>query len=193
MNEPLIRPKPYGLRDWYDAKRGLAFFGIHDLGGGYRCYGYLPEFVYYLKCRFWRRYNRVTARTLPPTWCDADTRILHINFAILESVIFGEEIFENNAADGDPTDGKSWAWALNEMRELWHWWTVLRPAREAEYDRRLHEWSVLRGPLGDTARAETTEAKAAWVKLQEMDEEVRDGEDIAMLQRLMKVSPYLWT
>lgn len=49
----------------------------------WRVDGWLPSLWYYLKCRFWRHYNRLEIGTLPPTWTDADDRLLHGAFAIL--------------------------------------------------------------------------------------------------------------
>lgn len=195
--------KPYTIRDWYDAHKEMSWLHIKTwadhLPWWRRVGGLIPELWYYLRCRCWTRYHVVTCKTLPPTWTDADSRILHACFTELGKVINEEDIFENNAALGDPTDGRSWAWALSEMRDLWDWWTVRRPAREAEYERRLTVWGDMhrRDNPGSAwltnTHQDTKETQAAWDSLNEMNDDIRDDEDDAMLIRLMKVRRYLWT
>jgi hypothetical protein len=216
------RAKPYTWRDWLADHKGQYPLYIqlgywYELerwpvpGRIFQWHGWIPDLWYYVKCRLWRRYHTVTARTLSPTWSDAVHRLLHINFAILESVIVDERIFERTAADGNPTDGQSWAWALAEMRDLWDWWTVRRPARDAEYERRLHLSCGLRDrdrvaykafcpgwddspfssfPPDYSHPADTAAANAA---LKELSDEITTAEDDAMLMRLMKLRSYLWT
>src|SRR4051812_47476278 len=53
--------------------------------------GFAPELVYYLKCRFWRKYNVVKVRSLPPTWVDRDRLLLHAAFQILCDVVEKED------------------------------------------------------------------------------------------------------
>jgi hypothetical protein len=226
---PTTRARRYTIRDWWRAHKGQGLLYVHlgywrELhqwpvpGRIFRWNGRLPDLWYYLKCRLWRRYHVLTVRTLPPTWQDSDERMLHAMFHLLEEVIFKEKIFEQNgySEDEDPTDGESWRWALGEMLALWRWWTVERPAREAEYKRRLHTWSALYGrdqrahreahphayepiEVGDTevypspAPERQPDTEAASAHLRELDDDVRDAEDDAMLVRLVKVRGYLWT
>lgn len=202
----------YTLKTWWKDQEGLAWFGVYQAYADiypwykparYRFYGLIPEFWYYLKCLVWKRYNTVTAKTLPPTWRDADSRMLHINFEILRSVIEDEQIFERNGAEGDPNDGKSWAWALKEMQTLWHWWTVERPARVKLEEDTLHAWAERRGPLQFKEIPGTNlsemlpgnqdeETERLW-KLHNTVEAENDAQDEAMLIRLIKLRPYLWT
>lgn len=219
--------RAYTFRDWLRDHEGQVLLRVRvgywrELrewpvpGRVFRWEGWLPELWYYAKCRAWHRYNVVVARSLPPTWGDRDNLMLHACFAILGDVIEKERIFEHNCADGDPDDGQSWAWALREMRELWDWWTVRRPEREAEYWRRLHAWDdlhqrdrdaytsahpgwqetdnphLVRHSLPETF-VEPEDTKAAWRELRAFDDDARDAEDDAMLARLMKVRGYLWT
>ncbi len=232
---PTTRPKRYTWRDWNNDHAGQIALRVslgywRELktwpvpGRVFQWHGWIPELWYYVKCRLWRRYHVLTIRTLPPTWQDTDTKMLHAMFHLLGDVIFKERIFEHNGYDDadDATDGKSWKWALTEMQALWQWWTVERPAREAEYDRRLTVWSALRRRDQQAHRAAHPDAyeprvigadvfgkaekvypwpaperaadtDAAWTALNEMDESVRDAEDDAMLIRLIKVRRYLWT
>lgn len=203
--------KRYTFRDWLKAHKGMAWFGIQARyaelypwyrPARYKAYGLLPKIWYYLKCKLWRQYNTVTAKTLPPTWQDADERMLHINFEILRSVIEDEKIFENNGAEGDPNDGQSWAWALKEMQGLWDWWTVQRPARLAKEDAAMAAWSLAAGPMVFAPVADNLsemthpEAKSYSKDLLWLTDELEragEAEDEAMLIRLMKIRGYLWT
>ncbi len=148
-------------------------------------------------------------------WTDADERLLHVSFAILGDVIEKEKILEHVEEEGDPNDGESWAWALREMRQLWAWWTVTRPERDAEADRRLMAWHALykrdrdnytaANPdwrktdnpklqlLSPKEKFETDETRAAWALNNEYSDEVRGAEDDEMLRRLIGVRRYLWT
>ncbi len=173
------------------------------------------EAWYWLRCAVWNRYNVVRIKTLPPTWTDADERLLHANFAILCEVIELEEIFEHTSAEGDPKEVDSWAWALAEMKDLYDWWKIVRPERELEHDKRLMAWHALytrdrdsysqKNPgwrttdnpkvqrLSPPASFESDETRAAWALSDEHSDEVRGDDDDAMLCRLIKVRRYLWT
>lgn len=83
-------------------------------------------------------------------------------------------------SEGDPNDGKSWAWALKEMRELWEWWTVTRPAKLLEEQNALMAWYESKGATG------------LWQKYDKLEESIA-ADDEANLIRLMKVRRYLWT
>lgn len=188
------------FRSWLERHKGQSWIGVRQ--GMWRIYpgwpkpghifkwsGWLPDLWYWIKCRFWKRYNRVEIRTLSPEWCDADARLLHAAFEILRGVIEDEEIFEMNSPEGDLDDPDSWAFALQEMRDLWHWWTVERPAREAEYERRLDRWYRLR--FEQDASEEVVDLASKM--LRKMDDEIRSAEDDEMLHRLINIRTALWT
>lgn len=42
---------------------------------------------YYIKCLIWRRYNRISIKTLPPTWLDRTEVLPHAIFQILDDFI----------------------------------------------------------------------------------------------------------
>jgi hypothetical protein len=67
------------------------------------------DLLRYRRCRVWRPYNRPLAASLPPTWRDADARLLHVSFAILRDVVEKEDIFNQNAYEG------GWMNALQEI------------------------------------------------------------------------------
>jgi hypothetical protein len=211
--------KRYTIRDWWRDHRGQQWLRVSIDRPPFpprpRMRGRLPELWYYIRCRFWYRYHVITIRDLPPTWMDADTRLLHAAFQTLGDVIEKEHIFDRNSPEGDPSDGKSWAWALGEMQTLWTWWTVERPAREKRFDAAVDAWSASRNRdiaaheaahgtswrqlvggiyrWNPDADFESDETKHAWTYLRSMDEEVRDAEDDAMLHRLVAIRLYLWT
>jgi hypothetical protein len=234
--------KKYTWLDYWRSLEGMSLFFVsrsyRDIypwwhRSRYRVGGKLPDMWHYVKCRLWKRYTTVTPRSLPPTWCDRDHLILHANFEILMDFVENElphswsvkdleaEIAKE-VAPGDWQQEQSRAWcesalpSTKEIEFLYHWWTVLRPAREAEYDRRLMAWSELH----QRQRSNYTEANPSWQKtdnphlhryslpedapepeglaaahkaMREMDDEIRDAEDNAMLKRLIDIRGYLWT
>lgn len=54
---------------------------------GYR----ISQYFYYLRCKWWSRYNTVVCKEIPPTWCDRDFLLLHSCFQILVDFIEKEE------------------------------------------------------------------------------------------------------
>ncbi len=218
------RPPHLGFKEWWSDHKAMMLFGISGIYDykpwwsprRYKACGLIPELWYYLKCRVWKRYNVVRVKTLQPTYTDPMNILLHASFAVLEDLIFEERIFDRTADDGDPNDGKSWAWALKEMEELWHWWTVARFEREAEADRRLDLWvaldkrdvdaySKLHGTGWETEglvgcyrwrpeeHYEQPDTEAAWEATRELDDRALDAEATEMLVRLAKVRQYMWT
>ena len=187
--------KPYTFKTWREDHTVQPLLRVHlgywyeldrwpSLGEWFQWSGWIPDLWYYLKCRWWRKYNHIEIESLPPTWSDTEDLMLHGMFQLLRNVVEKEHVLVNIAPEGDPTDGKSWAWALDEIMALYTWWMYKRPAREIEYDRRLSEWSEERftdGPYGPK-----------WDALRELDDR-RDVEDEEMLHRLIKVRQYLWT
>ena len=217
MGHSLI--KPYTIRDHWREHRGQCWFRVRldskvpSIRRRLRFDGRLPDLWRYAKRRLWKPCNVVAARDLPPTWQDADARLLHICFAILGDVIEHERIFENNGAEGDINDGKSWAWALNEMSRLWLWWTKERLEHAQEYEDSLTRWHDLHmrdmkayndahpawdetgrmcRPLFPPERFEADETLAEGERMNELERR-NEAEDQAMLHRLMNVRPYLWT
>lgn len=80
----------------------------------YLAYGWLPELWYYATCRAWRRYNVLRIATLPPTWTDADERLLHGMFQILADFVELERPFDRIALEHqDGCDGTA-PWQAGE-------------------------------------------------------------------------------
>lgn len=208
---------PYTFATWRADHRGQRFFAIRaayaDLYGAwhprsYKWEGWLADLAYYLRCRVWTRYNTVHLRTLPPTWTDADTRLLHAAFTILVDFVEQEEPFartliEHDAACPRPgmdlegvchscqVDESQLAFGT-ELRALYHWWTVERPTNRAAEDRALaawHEAFTAQGGFSAPDTATTIQRKdvhTVW-------ERDNDAQDTAMLIRLIQIRGSLWT
>jgi hypothetical protein len=234
--------KRYTWRDWWKAQEGMDWFwAIPTYSDIYpwwhpRRYergGKLPEMWYYLKCRFWKKYSTVTPRDIPPTWIDRGDLLLHTSFEILCEFVEKEneqkwtvkDLEAEIAKQRDPNDWSSQQTAewcegylptAKEIEFLYHWWTVLRPEREAEYVRRLSAWhnlysqqmidytasnpgweitdnpNIRRFSLPEDA-PEPEGLKAAEKHMRDLDDDVRGDEDDVMLKRLIDIRHALWT
>jgi len=136
---------------------------------------------YYLKCKLFKKYNRVIPRGLDPTWCDRDTLLLHASFEILCDFVEGELIDSH----------VNWNWsfshrkAYQEFWDLYTWWTKDRPLRDK------------RDPMNKRDRGH-----GFMCKCEECRKTVHDGikfeddclkEDQDMLHRLIEVRGFMWT
>jgi hypothetical protein len=196
-----------------------------ELGWGYfgwrpwqmlKWHGYLPELWYYLRCRFWTKYNTVKADTLPPTWVDRDKLLLHAMFAILCDVVEGEDWFNSRSYYcKDEANGPACDWdgkdEFQEVALLYDWWKHRRPARDKAVDNALSAWSdefrklggmtfmPAEGHLSRMVFPEERHGEAACAKeyqLKELHtnlEAAAEQEDEEMMIRLCKISGYLWT
>ena len=124
---------------------------------------------YWLKCRLWHRYNVVYISTLPPTWQDRDTVLLHAAFQILTDFVDREQPFDWFDVMAS-NDREYW----EEVLRLYAWWTVERPARE--------------DPFAGDGKLTRAKLKAAGEA-----EDRQEDEDQEMLIRLIRVRKMLWT
>jgi len=166
---------------------------------------------YWLKCYFFHPYNVVKAKTLPPTWVDADTRMLHICFEILRSVIEDERLFEcvsfDESSEIEKMEKEDWGEDREknrletigflkkrqeqnihdekEIRYLYKWWKELRPARIIKEDESL--------PYSDSFEEGFKDKNygIACEKHLELEEKGHQ-EDTDNLVRLMKIRRILW-
>lgn len=140
--------KAYTFRDWLRDHRGMSLLRFDTTyRDGYpwwqvwrwlRVRGLLWECWYYLKCRLWRRYNTVTAPTLPPTWSDAVEKLLHVSMAILVDVVEKEDILnhcawterEHMGPDAPATPIEPQYSNLQEIATIYDWWKNVRPLRQ---------------------------------------------------------------
>lgn len=218
--------KDHSFRDWLDSHKGQGLLYVswgywrelHKwpvLGSIWRWQGWLPELWYYIRCRLWHRYNRVTATTLPPTWQDADSLLLHISFAILVNVVEKEDILHHCAWTERDHTGKdapnipleAQFYTLQEIATLYDWWKNLRPLRMEPsewWSAQCAKENISTGfDFGPTVNGlsrmrdrGTEEQKARRLELlkQSNDMEIaQDAEDTEMLCRLINIRQNLWT
>jgi hypothetical protein len=215
----------YTFRNWVEAHRGQGLLYVRwgywkELGKWpapgriFQWSGWLPDLSYYLRCRLWRRYNRVVATTLPPTWQDADNRLLHVSFAILVDVVEKEDILHHCAwtehdhmgedAPATPIEGQFEN--LQEIATLYDWWKNVRPLREDPTDWWVAQcakegidtgWSFEPSDTDGFSRMvfpEGNRDRRHDLLMQSHDMEVaQDAEDTEMLCRLAHVRQALWT
>jgi len=74
----------------------------------------IHDWWYRLKCKLWHKYNRVTVKTLPPTWVDRDELLAHSMFQILKDYVEKEDGLAQ--WEHEPEVGQ-------KMQELLDWWT----------------------------------------------------------------------
>lgn len=161
--------------------------------------GYVHDPWYWLKCRIWHRHNVVVIRSLPPTWTDRDERILHAVFQLLVDFVEREEhprgewshlnrtreqlveAYNTAYEECDPeiaagilktAEKRADDWL--EIKALYEWWTVERPARKE-------------APVGPDGY------DSEWGRASNELDAQRDDEDDAMLHRLIDVRGYLWS
>ena len=229
--------KRYTFRDYWKSYEGMSLLWLdtsyRDIykwwnPKRYRLRGKLWEAWYYLKCKVWHRYSTVTPRSLPPTWCDRDHLMLHAAFEILmdyyEKESAGrwtvqdlEKVITDPEADEPSRDWCQYYLPIaTEIEALYRWWTVERPERMAEYERRLTVWA----DLYKKQRDDYTTTNPGWQEtdnprlklhslppdapepdglstarqaMDELSEEIMDEEDNRMLKRLIDVRLSMWT
>jgi hypothetical protein len=175
--------KTHTFRDWYKdhnpwdwhwfrlrktyGELGWKYFGLRQWRM-FKASGFIPELWYYLKCRFWKRYNVVKARSLPPTWVDRDRLLLHAAFEILRDVVENEDWFNDRVYWQPDYDGRE-TWQAAAM--LYDWWVNRRPARLEAEEKALKSW------------------QKNWHQL----ELAGEREDDVMLIRLCMIRGNLWT
>lgn len=138
-------------------------------------HNYVHEPWYWLKCAVWHQYNVIHVTTLPPTWMDRDTVMLHACFQILTDFVDREHPFDHFDTIRS-TNRTDW----EEVLRLYAWWTVERPCRPASYGDVTNEDLI-------AAFLEGRVLKGTEIKKQYNDE------DQEMLVRLILVRKMLWT
>jgi hypothetical protein len=224
--------KPYTFADWREAHAGQSLFFVQATYAElypwwqprrYKLGGWLAECWYYWRCRLWTRYNTIVITTLPPTWTDSDTRILHGMFQILTDFVeieipANEHHWWDHSAN---CTGEAWSPDTDtalaecvgcgipriqyehgaELRALYHWWTVERPAKRQHEADLLTQWAAAR-PSTTFDPAVDGLSRMNFHHTPESDrlfqehmavEAANDAEDEAMLIRLVKIRGSMWT
>lgn len=146
--------------------------------------------------RFWRGHH-ILKLSYGYGWADVDTKILYACFDLLAQFVEGEKPFDVLVWDSD----NAHKMAAIEIKALHKWWTEERPTRfdpvsvtkcpgraEAAPDADGH---FVMGDYIGTPQ-EIADWKAACAESHRL-EKLWMEEDEAMLHRLIKVRPYLWT
>lgn len=99
----------------------------------------LDDAWYYAKCALWTRWNVLRIDSLGPTYADPDDVMFHAAFQCLVNAVEKEELYAGWNLDdiGSHLSGGDWEReqlrcqleAYREIRGLYLWWTMDRPAR----------------------------------------------------------------
>lgn len=140
---------------------------------------------WYVRGVLWDRHNVLKIKTLPPTWTDRDTHLVHAIFQILTD--FLEEECSPGHVDWDATEHHKAAMA--EMQDHYTWWH----SYGKDYDAFDHvpqpegvEWSLnMTGPVADQWRE--------WsMKVSKLEEEFEAELERRMI-RIVQLRGYYWT
>ncbi len=133
----------------------MSWFRIHDLW-------------YRFRCRVWNRYDRITVKTLPPTYGDRVEFLPHVMFQVLTDFIEKEK--PDEVVDWDAT--KEHRFARDKMDELLNWWrdTYLK------FD----------------PYPESTSSSTDYMKILQLEEEMNEELNRRLIE-LIKIRGYLWT
>lgn len=91
------------------------------------------DFTYYIRELYWNiiyrtikkhQYHIIRPRTLKPSYCDQDIRILH---GVMECFV---DFFETSSHKLDWTDTEKTEQVYAEMKEIYDWWTNKRKNRD---------------------------------------------------------------
>lgn len=110
----------------------------------------MGEYLYWIRCRFWHRYNVVYIKTLTPTWHDRDDVMEHAMFQILVDFIEKEEpgwwkqthaeVAEAYTAGFFDSDyGEAVATECDDLRMLYNYWKYELPAQQEALSKELEE------------------------------------------------------
>lgn len=149
---------------------------------------------YWFRCHFIRKHKfhildlRRAGNGYSWGWYDTDSRMLHACFLLLKDYVELEKPFEN--VDWEENDYHSNA--AKEIRELYRWWTVERPATRKE----LHDaWES----CPEYSRFEKDESGEYKIIIPEAHKILTqrqwdyEQEDQRNLERLVKIRGFLWT
>ena len=199
--------KALTFRDWWKAnKRTWFYFQYRDYYPWHRRWtfdGFLRDIGYYWKCRLWKKYNTVQARTLHPTWTDPCNLLLHVMFEVLLFAVEKDGWLDRRAYTVE--DGLDTREEWQEVAVLYDWWMNRRHARDKAVDDALTAWHDEFERLGGLQfepsdnpnlnrmifadGPEENRLKDIHVQLEQQAE----AEDAAMMHRLVEIAPFLWT
>jgi hypothetical protein len=155
------------------------------------------DFVFWFLYRLHPEHRYHVVRTgLRPGYWEIEDRMLHAMFSLLLEHVDAEglENIEATATDEAEDCPDDWRRASREKLELVRWWKQVRPQQHRalrETRDKLH-----RKPYQQVADPEDLSILLNKKPLRNRIDEFRkklDQEDVAMMRRLVDISPFLWT
>jgi len=146
----------------------------------------LHDTCYYAKCWLFHPYNRIKIKTLPPTWTDADTVIVHAMFQILTDFIDKECSPGNIDWDSEPTHRK----VRKTLQELYDWWhnVYLKFDAWEGYDKNKGTKSPFKNGKFSLNKYDNKWFDIVADKEMELDKELTKN-----LKKLIDIKDYMWT
>jgi len=103
-------------------------------------------------------WNVVKIKTLPRSWCDNDTRLLHLCFLMLTDWVEKEEPYEFHSTREEYIKSYTWDGKVDwervkgrdTLHELYAWWKSYQDTDDGDYEleqQKLHTLIRLRGHL----------------------------------------------
>jgi len=129
-------------------------------------------------------------KTLKPGYYDCDFRMLHACFQLLVDFVEKERPFELIDWDHDERHRHAQA----EIKELYHWWKVVYPARRSLLSQMHDDETPPTISFGDGGASDWRYPNYRnAIMLLGAQEEFWQKEETCMLVRLMKIRSFLWT
>lgn len=162
---------------------------------GYRWRRWVKDPIYYIKCRFFKKYHLIN---LGPYyhWMDSDTRIELALEKILIDFVEGEEPFRPDFIDWEHNENQ--VQLKKDILELYNYFKVEKPRLQKEYDDLLHK---LFGPkegesFGDffdnLNKPVPPEVRVERDRLRKMEEDI-ENVLTEHLVKVVKLRHSLWT
>jgi hypothetical protein len=210
--------KEYTFRDWLREHKGQTFIWVHrpykDIGRWWDVHvdGWVGEFIYYWKCRLFKRWHVLKCPHLPPTYMDRCDSFIDFMFQMLVDEVEkdgwfnGREYFWEGQQEWERWDFRD-EW--QEVALLYDWWVNVRPQRERARDQALQDWheeltrlggfqfrqapgEPLSKMISPEDRGLDTSTERTLLETYEGMEKTAEREDELMMHRLVAMVPYLW-
>jgi len=166
---------------WYDLWRYTPFFSR------------IRDFKYILKHLLWDRYDLIRTKLPKHKYYDTPMLMLHGNMEMLVDFVENENCYDKIDFDSD----EFWRNIGSEIKEIYLWWKDYKN-REKEIDIALNNWHDTKFTdknediLTTLNKPDSIEVKR-YSEIHEQLEKKLAEEEEAMLIKLMKIRPSLWT
>lgn len=155
------------------------------------------DFIFWFLYRLHPEHRYHVVRTgLQPGYRETEDRMLHSMFFLLMEHVDAEGLENIEATATDETEDcpDDWRRASCEKLELVCWWKQVRPQRQQALREMRHKLHCK--PYQPVADPEDPSIllnkKPLRTRIDEFRKEL-DQEDVAMMRRLVDISPFLWT